>query len=281
MTNRSLAYLVRDQSPLIVAPETSVQRVCTQMCDRRAGSALVADEDGKLLAIFTGRDAIRCLAAGTNAAATAIVDAASKNPVTLSPADRAVDALACMARGNFRHVPIVDGGKILGAVSRGDFKGMEFEQFSWDRLHQRTGITADRCIADACAEQKPLVVDMSDSVQTACAAMLKCTCGSVLATDKKTDTLRGIFTGRDALHWLAQSPEGAALPLAHAMTYNPVTLTPDAKAFDALRLMSDGGFRHLPVVEDHKIIGIITRSDFTAIEIDRLDEEDHLAECIW
>ena len=39
--------------------------------------------------------------------------------------------------------------------------------------------------------------------------------------------------------------------------------------------MSDGGFRHLPVVENEMIWGIVSRGDFKGMEIDQLDEEDH------
>ena len=51
-------------------------------------------------------------------------------------------------------------------------------------------------------------------------------------------------------------------PLAQAMTTNPV--------IDALRAMSAGGFRHLPVVEDGRIWGIVSRGDFTGMEIEKL-----------
>ena len=44
--------------------------------------------------------------------------------------------------------------------------------------------------------------------------------------------------------------------------------------------MSDGGFRHLPVVESGRIYGIVSRSDFKGLEIDRLDDENHIWECL-
>ena len=49
---------------------------------------------------------------------------------------------------------------------------------------------------------------------------------------------------------LAEGKDAAKAPLAQAMTPNPVTITPESPAIDALRAISDGGFRHLPVVED-------------------------------
>jgi CBS domain-containing protein len=102
--------------------------------------------------------------------------------------------------------------------------------------------------------------------------------GSVLVIDER-EHLLGIFTGRDALKLLAKGQVGN-VELAQAMTPNPVTITPDHKAIDALRAMSDGGFRHIPVVERGRIWGIVSRSDFKGVEIDRLDEEEGLAERI-
>jgi CBS domain-containing protein len=64
------------------------------------------------------------------------------------------------------------------------------------------------------------------------------------------------------------------------MTPNPITITPNSLAIEALRKMNDGGFRHLPVIEDDTIWGVVSRSDFKGIEIDQLEDEEHLWECI-
>ena len=93
--------------------------------------------------------------------------------------------------------------------------------------------------------------------------------------------MSGIFTGRDAVRVLATAEDAAATRLKEAMTSNPVTLTPGSSAIDALRAMDDGGFRHLPVIDNGRILGVVSRGDFTGIEIDRLDEEEHLKEVIW
>jgi CBS domain-containing protein len=64
------------------------------------------------------------------------------------------------------------------------------------------------------------------------------------------------------------------------MTPNPVTISPESRAIDALRTMNELGFRHLPVVESGKLVGILTRSAFHGMEIDQLDTEVHIWECI-
>jgi CBS domain-containing protein len=119
----------------------------------------------------------------------------------------------------------------------------------------------------------------ADTVQKACEAMRAAHVGSVLVVDER-QRLLGIFTGRDAVKLLAKG-RGGGTALANAMTPNPVTLIPEQQAIDALRAMSDGGFRHIPVVEKGRIVGIVSRADFKGQELDRLDEEEALAERIW
>jgi len=72
---------------------------------------------------------------------------------------------------------------------------------------------------------------------------------------------------------LAEGQQPAATPLRHVMTENPDCLPPRHTAIHALRLMRDGGFRHVPVVEDGTLVGIVSRGDFRGLEQDRLDEE--------
>jgi CBS domain-containing protein len=127
-------------------------------------------------------------------------------------------------------------------------------------------------------DQDPLLMRGSETIQQACKAMQDRHVGSVLVVDDR-EHLIGIFTGRDAVKLLAKG-QGGNVALAEAMTPDPVTTTPDHKAIEALRAMSDGGFRHVPVVERGRIWGIVSRADFKGIEIDRLDEEEGLAERI-
>jgi CBS domain-containing protein len=128
-------------------------------------------------------------------------------------------------------------------------------------------------------DQNPLLLEKSVTVEKACKAMRERHVGSVLVVDER-ERLIGIFTGRDALRLLAQG-RGGGTTLEHAMTAEPVTIAPEQKAIVALRAMSDGGFRHVPVVERGRIVGVVSRADFKGEEIDRLDEEETLAERIW
>jgi CBS domain-containing protein len=91
----------------------------------------------------------------------------------------------------------------------------------------------------------------------------------------------GIFTGRDAVHRvLAEGKSAARTKLAEVMTRDPDTMPPGKTAIEALRLMEDGRYRHVPIVEGGKVVGIVSRFDFSGIELDRLDEETGLWERI-
>ena len=169
----------------------------------------------------------------------------------------------------------------MGVVSRGDFKGMEFEEFLWPNVLKNVGAaTTFREIARVIEGQRPLLLAEDETVQHACRSMWRLKRGSTLVIDSQ-ECLSGIFTGRDAVRVLARIENAAAIGLVEAMTRNPVTITPESSAIDGLRAMNDGGFRHLPVVENGKILGVVSRSDFTGTEVDRLDEEEHLKEVIW
>ena len=86
--------------------------------------------------------------------------------------------------------------------------------------------------------------------------------------------LRGIFTERDALfRVMAEGRDPGITPLIGVMTSHPQTVTPDTRAVDALRIMRDGGFRHLPVVDEGAVIGIVSLRDFAGAEFEEVDKQ--------
>jgi CBS domain-containing protein len=64
------------------------------------------------------------------------------------------------------------------------------------------------------------------------------------------------------------------------MSPDPDTVSSDTTAIDALRLMQDGDYRHLPVVDGGRVLGLVSRRDFHGVEKARLDDETILWERI-
>ena len=96
--------------------------------------------------------------------------------------------------------------------------------------------------------------------------------GCVLVMDGQA--LLGIFTERDLVtRVVAEGLDPDTTRLHDVMTRDPDTISADDMAIEALRLMDDGGFRHLPVLKDGQVVGVVSRRDFSGLEKARMDEE--------
>ena len=91
-----------------------------QMRDNRVRAVLVID-DGQLAGIVTQGDcAIKVLLPGKDARATRVAEAMTRNPMTVRPSDPLEACMGLMADRGFRHLPVMDGDKLVGVISIGD-----------------------------------------------------------------------------------------------------------------------------------------------------------------
>lgn len=135
MTQRKIGEIVLRQNPATLPANATVQEAARLMRDRRIGAILVTSSNGELNGLFTGRDLVgRVVAAERDPRSTTLGDVMTVNPDTIGPRARAIDALRLMQDGGYRHVPIVDGQRVLGIVSFADFTGLERA-----RLDEETG----------------------------------------------------------------------------------------------------------------------------------------------
>lgn len=102
-------------------------------------------------------------------------------------------------------------------------------------------------------------VSPAAAIQEAAQLMLKRKISSVLVTEK--DSLKGIITERDIVEWAAAEGADMTAPACTIMTANPITVSRSAYYYDALSLILLKGIKHLPVMEDSKVAGIVTLSD--------------------
>jgi CBS domain-containing protein len=124
--SRNLGDIIRRQNPATLPVTATVQEACRMMRDRRVGAILVTESDGRLAGLFTGRDAVaRVVAEALDPMTTRLEAVMTVQPDTLRPQAQAAEALRMMHDGGYRHLPIVEGTRIAGIVSRGDFTGCE------------------------------------------------------------------------------------------------------------------------------------------------------------
>ena len=99
-----------------IEPTATVAEAATVMGGRRVGSLLVMEGE-RLAGIFTERDIVRALGSDFDAAGHPVEHWMTRDPVTITSEDTTDAALDLMLSRNFRHLPVVDGGKVLGVVS--------------------------------------------------------------------------------------------------------------------------------------------------------------------
>lgn len=91
--------------------------------------------------------------------------------------------------------------------------------------------------------------------------------GSVLVMDGAM--LSGILTERDVLRAAGKPTDMAADPVSRWMSPEPITCSPDIETEEAAEMMLSGGFRHLPVLEDGDLLGIVSLRDVLSARIGR------------
>ncbi len=95
-------------------PATSLVDAARRMNERRVGAVVVTEGD-RLVGIVTERDVLRAVA--TRRVDGPVAEAMTHSPETIGPDESAGQAAALMIHGGFRHLPVVDGGDVVGMVS--------------------------------------------------------------------------------------------------------------------------------------------------------------------
>jgi len=136
MIRRIVPDVISDQILQKVTPRDTVRQAARLMREKKIAAVLVMDGE-RLVGIVTERDmTVRVVAAGLDPDATPISEMMTADPDTLAPSDTASDALRMMKSRNYRHLPVVDGGTVVGMVSVRDLYAVyngELEQDLKDR----------------------------------------------------------------------------------------------------------------------------------------------------
>jgi CBS domain-containing protein len=103
-----------------VGPDASITECVRRMTAGKIGALMVMDGD-RLIGIFTERDALnKVLAGNLDPGSTKVSEVMTKDPYCIGPATTVGDAMQLITARRFRHLPIVENGKVLAVVSSGD-----------------------------------------------------------------------------------------------------------------------------------------------------------------
>jgi len=120
---------------------------------------------------------------------------------------------------------------------------------------------------------KVIAVSPHDSVLDALKLMSEKNIGGVLVM--QGEKLEGIFTERDyARKIILKGKSSAEAKISEVMVSNLITITPDHDTSQCMQLMTDKTIRHLPVLEENKVVGVISIGDVVKSVIE--EQKDHI-----
>jgi CBS domain-containing protein len=114
---------IMTKAAVIDAVDDTLRAAARKMWEQQTGSLLVMDGDD-LVGILTERDVLRAVATGSSLEETRISQVMTKDLVTVGPGTSLREAAKIMADRWIRHLPVIDGGAVVGVISQRDLAGV-------------------------------------------------------------------------------------------------------------------------------------------------------------
>ncbi|XP_074307921.1 CBS domain-containing protein CBSCBSPB3-like isoform X2 [Silene latifolia] len=271
---------------LTIPEGTSVSDACRRMAARRVDAVLLTDSNALLSGILTDKDiATRVIAEELRPDQTVVSKIMTRNPIFVTSDTLGIEALQKMVQGKFRHLPVVENGEVIAllditkclydAISRMEKAAEQGSAIAAavEGVERQMGnnFNAPTAFIETLRERmfkpslstiiteniKAATVSPSDPVHVAAKRMRDARVNSVIITS--SSKVLGILTSRDILMRVVASNLSPELTsVEKVMTANPECGTVDTTILEALHIMHDGKFLHLPVLDrDGSIVACV------------------------
>lgn len=125
----------RERGLFAIGPQETLHRAVERLRDHRIGALVVTDTNGQLLGILSERDIVRKLADTPGRTLPhRVEEVMTRNVVTCTRDEALVTVLHRMSEGRFRHMPVVETGKLIGIVTIGDVVQFRLTQLELEAL---------------------------------------------------------------------------------------------------------------------------------------------------
>lgn len=123
-----------DSGVITVTPQTLVSEAAQILAERRIGGVVVSSDGERPEGILSERDIVRALAVrGSGCLTETVSEMMTRNPVCCTRQDTSDAVLARMTEGRFRHMPVVEEGRLVGIVTIGDVVKARLEELAMEK----------------------------------------------------------------------------------------------------------------------------------------------------
>lgn len=114
---------------ITIGPDQMLRDVVALLVVHNIGALVVIDEAGELVGIISERDIIRRLAEDENAFGQRVSEVMTRRVITATPQDEIISVAHTMTEKHFRHLPILEGRRLIGIISIGDILKAQRDQY--------------------------------------------------------------------------------------------------------------------------------------------------------
>uniref|UniRef100_A0A0E0F2Y6 CBS domain-containing protein n=1 Tax=Oryza meridionalis TaxID=40149 RepID=A0A0E0F2Y6_9ORYZ len=227
----------------VTIPEgMTVAEACQRMAARRVDAVLLTDANGLLSGIVTDKDiAKRVIAEGLRVEQTITSKIMTRTPVYVMSDTLAIEALQKMVQGKFRHLPVVENGEVIAML---DIAKCLYDAISRLEKAAEQGSALAAAVGGVERQVGDNLPDHSSLIETLRERMLKPSLSTIISENTKV----AIVSPWDPVYVAARKMRELRVNSV-VMTAHPECATLDTSILDALHIMHDGKFLHIPVVD--------------------------------
>lgn len=252
---------------VVVGPSDSVAHAVSRIKAIRIGQALVVEGE-KLVGILTERDLLyKITGPEVDLQRIQVKEMMTPNPDMVEERDAIRVVINMMSVGGYRHVPMVKDGKPVRIISAKaiasyilDTSALEYFLAGGEVSPMSFAIRLRQVKIRHLRLRPPALVERSANVRETVEAMKTKHRGVALICDH--GKLVGIFTERDLLNKIIGEPVSWSTSVEQFMTPNPAKLSLDDSVVRAMKLMYEGDYRNIPLIDaSGKAAGVVTVRD--------------------
>lgn len=111
----------KDQKIITISQAKTLQDVCNILAENRIGAIIVCSDNGMVEGIISERDVVKALGqSGSQVLVQQVGQYMTPNPISCTAFETINQIMSKMTKGRFRHMPVMDGDKLIAVISIGD-----------------------------------------------------------------------------------------------------------------------------------------------------------------